>query len=333
MGLRARSGRRTDRAHARLGADRRRRLRGLHHALDGRVRGVAFRWRHGGRELQLGRWPVGLRMVPARAARVGYGRPPRLPSRSELRWARWLFPKWPPSARSATSALVFPALLCAASAVLSVVAITDPPRKEWDDATDEELANPYRRSWVLRRIHAVSALLMVPQTVTVTFMLIWLIANYRCSIALAGALVTVSQLLGAVGRVLVGRWSDRVGSRLRPVRIMSVVGVLVMVGLAFADHLRCIDCGAVDGRGVGRRRARQRVGVHGDHRIRRTVLEWARAGPAEHLSATDGGRRAAGVRCADRRARLSAGVRRVRAVPASGGAHRAGQDVAARPGD
>ena len=79
---------------------------------------------------------------------------------------------------------------------------------------------------------------MVPQTVTVTFMLIWLIANYRCSIPMAGCLVTVSQLLGAVGRVMVGRWSDRVGSRLRPVRIISVVGVLVLVGLAFADHLR-----------------------------------------------------------------------------------------------
>ena len=103
--------------------------------------------------------------------------------------------------------LWFKAGLCAAAALLSVVAVTDPPRKEWDEATAEELANPYRRSWVLRRIHAVSALLMVPQTVTVTFMLVWLIANYKYSIALAGSLVTVSQLLGAVGRVMVGRWS------------------------------------------------------------------------------------------------------------------------------
>ena len=36
---------------------------------------------------------------------------------------------------------------------------------------------------------------------------------------------------------MVGRWSDRVGSRLRPVRIMAVVGVLIMAGLALADHL------------------------------------------------------------------------------------------------
>ncbi len=41
-----------------------------------------------------------------------------------------------------------------------------------------------------------------------------------------------------MGRVAVGRWSDRVGSRLRPVRIMAVAGVLVLAGLAFADHLR-----------------------------------------------------------------------------------------------
>jgi MFS family permease len=148
-----------------------------------------------------------------------------------------VIPELAESSKSATSALIFPAILCAASAVLSVVAITDPPRKEWDEATEEELANPYRRSWVLRRIHAVSALLMVPQTVTVTFMLIWLIANYKCSIGLAGCLVTVSQVLGAIGRVMVGRWSDRVGSRLRPVRIMSVIGALVLAGLAFADHL------------------------------------------------------------------------------------------------
>jgi MFS family permease len=149
-----------------------------------------------------------------------------------------VIPEFAEASKSAMHALMFPAILCAVSAVLSVLAITDPPRKEWDEATEQELANPYRRSWVLRRIHAVSALLMVPQTLTVTFMLIWLIANYKCSIALAGGLVTLSQVLGAAGRIAVGQWSDRVGSRLRPVRIMSVAGVLVLAGLAFADHLR-----------------------------------------------------------------------------------------------
>jgi MFS family permease len=142
--------------------------------------------------------------------------------------------------RSAVSGMIFPAVLCAAAAVLSVVAIKDPPRKERAEASEQELANPYRRSWVLRRIHATSALLTVPQTLTVTFMLIWLIGNYRCSIFAAGCVVTVSQVLGAAGRILVGRWSDRVGSRLRPVRIIAVAGVLAMAGLALADHLHLL---------------------------------------------------------------------------------------------
>jgi MFS family permease len=149
-----------------------------------------------------------------------------------------IIPELAQHSRSATFGLILPAALCAVSAVASVVAVVDPPRKEWGEATDRELANPYRKSWVLRRIHAVSALLMVPQTVTVTFMLIWLITVYRWSIASAGAVVTLSQLLGAVGRVVVGRWSDRVGSRLRPVRIMAVTGVLVLAALALADHVR-----------------------------------------------------------------------------------------------
>src|SRR6201986_2789783 len=149
-----------------------------------------------------------------------------------------VIPELAERSKSATAALIFPAILCAVSAVLSVVAITDPPRKEWDEATKEERANPYRGSWVLRRIHAVSALLMVPQTVTVTFMLIWLINIYHWSITSAGGLVTLSQLLGAVGRVLVGRWSDRGGSRLRPVRIIAVVAVFVPAGFALADQLR-----------------------------------------------------------------------------------------------
>ena len=140
-------------------------------------------------------------------------------------------------AKSATWGMIFPAVLCAASAVLSVVAVVNPPRKERAEATEQELANPYRGSMVLRRIHAVSALLTVPQTLTVTFMLIWLIANYRCSIFAAGCIVTVSQALGAIGRILMGRWSDRIGSRLRPVRMVAAVAVLMWILLAVADHL------------------------------------------------------------------------------------------------
>ncbi len=49
-------------------------------------------------------------------------------------------------------------------------------------------------------------------------------------------MVTVSQLLGALGRILVGRWSDRVGSRMRPVRIIALATASTLFLLALADH-------------------------------------------------------------------------------------------------
>jgi MFS family permease len=138
--------------------------------------------------------------------------------------------------RGPHAGLMFPAVACAAAAVLSIVGVVDPPRKSRETATPEELASPYRGSSVLWRIHAVSSLLMMPQTVTVTFMLVWLIRNDGWSIAAAGGVMTLSQLLGALGRILVGRWSDRIGSRMRPVALIAAVAALTLFLLAYADH-------------------------------------------------------------------------------------------------
>jgi MFS family permease len=132
--------------------------------------------------------------------------------------------------------LMFPAVACTLAALLSLVGVVNSPRKPLETATDEELASPYRGSWVLWRIHAVSALMMMPQTVTVTFMLVWLIRNDGWSIASAGAAMTIAQLLGALGRILVGRWSDRIGSRMRPVAFIAAAAALTLFVLAYADH-------------------------------------------------------------------------------------------------
>jgi MFS family permease len=139
--------------------------------------------------------------------------------------------------RGAHTGLMFPAVVCAAAAVVSLLGVVDPPRKSRATASDEELASPYRGSSVLWRIHTASALLMMPQTVTVTFMLVWLINHHGWSVAAAGALVTISQLIGAGGRILVGRWSDRVGSRMRPVRIIAVASALTLFLLAISDKI------------------------------------------------------------------------------------------------
>lgn len=137
----------------------------------------------------------------------------------------------------AHAGLMFPAVMCAIAAVVSVFGVVDPPRKSRRRATHAELASPYRGSNVLWRIHAASALLMMPQTVTVTFMLVWLINEHHWSVAAAGGLVTISQLIGAGGRILVGRWSDRVGSRMRPVRIIALAAALALLLLALSDRV------------------------------------------------------------------------------------------------
>ncbi|WP_198968007.1 MFS transporter [Mycobacterium shottsii] len=133
------------------------------------------------------------------------------------------------------NALMFPAAFCTIAAVASLVGVVDPPRKSRKVASKEELASPYRGSAVLWRIHASSALLMMPQTVTVTFMLVWLMNHHGWPVATAGILVTVSQLLGALGRIAVGRWSDRVGSRMRPVRVIAIASAAALFLLALVD--------------------------------------------------------------------------------------------------
>src|SRR6201997_5879781 len=139
--------------------------------------------------------------------------------------------------RGPRSGLMFLALMCAVAAVASALGIVDPPRKSRKKATEEELASPYRGSLLLWRIHAVAGLLMMPQTVTVTFMLMWLMNHHGWSVGAAGVLVTLAQLLGALGRVLVGRWSDRVGSRMWPVRIIAVGAAVTLFLLALSDKV------------------------------------------------------------------------------------------------
>ena len=134
-------------------------------------------------------------------------------------------------------ALLFPALVCAVSAVVCAVAVIDPPRPPRAQAPETDLANPYRGSSVLWRIHAVSVLLVVPQVMVWTFTLVWLMSERGWSAGSAGAMVTVAQVLGAGGRIAAGRWSDVVGYRLRPIRTIALAAAAAMALLALTDWL------------------------------------------------------------------------------------------------
>jgi sugar phosphate permease len=135
------------------------------------------------------------------------------------------------------AALLFPALVCAVAAVVCALGVLDPPRPPRAEAAEQDLASPYRGSAVLWRIHAVSVLLVVPQVMLWTFALVWLMSAHGWSAASAGALVTVAQVLGAGGRISAGLWSDKVVSRLRPVRWIAVAAAITMGLLALTDQL------------------------------------------------------------------------------------------------
>ena len=134
-------------------------------------------------------------------------------------------------------ALLFPAIVCTVAAVVVAVGVLDPPRPPRGDAHPDDLANPYRGSSALWRIHAVSVLLVVPQSLVWTFALVWLMSDRGWSAGAAGLMVTVAQLFGAAGRIAAGRWSDLVGSRLRPVRWIAAAAAVSMGLLALLDRL------------------------------------------------------------------------------------------------
>lgn len=144
-----------------------------------------------------------------------------------------------------SGALLFPAVLCAASALVCLTAVKDPPRPARAEASAEELANPYRGSSLLVRIQLASVLLVVPQALVWTFTLVWLITDRGWSPTSAGTLVMLAQLLGAGGRIGAGRWSDAVlrrsgdivGARMRPVRIIAFAAAATMAALALTDWL------------------------------------------------------------------------------------------------
>lgn len=92
--------------------------------------------------------------------------------------------------------------------------------------------NPYRSDSFLWRIHAVSALLVVPQFAFSTYGLVWLIVVQGIGAGAAGAIVAIVQIIGAVGRMVVGALSDRTGSRVGLMRIVAVAAVIFVVAIA-----------------------------------------------------------------------------------------------------
>ncbi|MET4781772.1 MFS transporter [Glaciihabitans sp. UYNi722] len=135
------------------------------------------------------------------------------------------------SAGGIGAALLVPLILTAVLAVACAIGIVNPPRPA-ASTTAAAPRNPYRASGFLWRIHLVSILLVVPQFTLSTFGLVWLVTELHFPALGAGVVVGVAQFVGAVGRIGMGVLSDRVGSRVRPLRWVAVSASAVMLLLA-----------------------------------------------------------------------------------------------------
>ncbi|HVW44655.1 MAG TPA: MFS transporter [Amycolatopsis sp.] len=141
------------------------------------------------------------------------------------------------------AAMVFPAGFGLAIALLVAWLLIDPPRSAKPGGPlgvadtrpgEAKPTSPYRHP-TLWRLHGASALLVVPQFAVSAFAPVYLVSAHHWSPLAAGWFLAAVQALGALGRVGSGYWSDRVGSRLRPMRQLAVASAAAMVLVALGD--------------------------------------------------------------------------------------------------
>lgn len=132
----------------------------------------------------------------------------------------------------AVPSLLLPAALCLLAAAAVLGAVRDPVRPPNSDPVAAR--SPYG-SAVIWRVHLASALLVVPQFAFSAFGAEYLVRRQGWDVAAAGAFLAVVQIAGAFSRIASGVWSDRVGSRLRPMRQLAVAAALVVLVFALGD--------------------------------------------------------------------------------------------------
>jgi sugar phosphate permease len=135
------------------------------------------------------------------------------------------------AAHGLSAGLAFLGTFCLAAVLLVVVVVRDPVHQARAGPGQE--ASPYRAP-ALWRLHAASALLVVPQFTVATFALVFLVTARHWPAPAAGALLALTATVGAGSRLAAGYWSDRVGSRMRPMRALALAISASLVALAVA---------------------------------------------------------------------------------------------------
>jgi predicted MFS family arabinose efflux permease len=142
----------------------------------------------------------------------------------------------PPIAGAGGVPAVFAALsvTCLAAAAAVAAFIREPPGSPARSTRPAARAREVLTDRRLQRLSVAGLLLVVPQFLGSVF-LVEVLHGSGLSLPAAGALLGLTQVLGAIGRLANGAWSDRARSRLGPLRIVAVA---VAVGFALAAALR-----------------------------------------------------------------------------------------------
>ena len=135
------------------------------------------------------------------------------------------------AARGLGAAFAFLGGFCLLAAALVVAVVRDPARG--GERAQAQRGSPYRTG-VLWRIHAASALLVVPQFTVSTFALVFLVEARGWRAPAAGALLAVAAAGGAASRLGAGHWSDRQGSRMRPMRLLALATTAALLALVLS---------------------------------------------------------------------------------------------------
>jgi sugar phosphate permease len=133
-------------------------------------------------------------------------------------------------ATSLDGALLFLAALCGAAALSSALVIRDRPR-ESHQADGDPWTIRDRRLWILS---FGSSLFLVAQIALTGFLVLFLHDARGLSTGAAAAVLAAAQVVAVALRIGVGRWSDLMRTRVRPLRM---VGLAIFASLALTAAL------------------------------------------------------------------------------------------------
>jgi sugar phosphate permease len=129
-------------------------------------------------------------------------------------------------------------LVCAGAAglaaVLAAIFLADPPHAV-TGGPRPSAGSPYRQP-ALWRVHATSALHVVPQIVVGTYGVACLVEEYGWDGVPAGQLFAGAAVAGAAARVAAGRWSDVTGLRMAPLRLLTLTALAALALLVLGTY-------------------------------------------------------------------------------------------------